>query len=72
MTYFQQGDTLYFPIKKASGRAQKLDTDIVQEGEATGHAHRLHGDGYRLYETPQKQKYLKLVSPTSLKQRRAP
>lgn len=64
--YIQQGDTLYFP-EKLPEKLTPLKTDIVQEGEATGHAHRLHGDGFELFETPAKEKHLRLVAPTALR-----
>jgi hypothetical protein len=47
--------------------AKKINTDILQHGEATGHAHRLYGDKFTVYETPEKQKYLKLVKPVALR-----
>lgn len=65
--YIQQGDTLYYPEKLPEG-LEKLNTNVVQEGEATGHAHRLHGEGFQLFHNPKtKEKFLRLVEPTSLK-----
>lgn len=67
--YYQQGDTLYYPCELPSG-LKELKTDVVQEGEATGHAHRLHGssDDYQLFENPkQKVKYLRIVKPVALR-----
>lgn len=65
---FQQGDVLFYVNETLPKNITELKTDIVQEGEATGHAHRLYGDGYQLYEEPKtKTKYLKVVRPTELK-----
>lgn len=65
---YQQGDTLYYPVDSIPKGLLKLDTDIVQSGEATNHHHRLHGDGFQLFENPKtKEKHLRLVKPTSLK-----
>jgi len=36
----RQGDLLFVPVRKVSGRQEKNRTVLVQ-GEATGHAHRL-------------------------------
>lgn len=71
--YFQQGDVLLFPaaIPKA---AKRLETNVLQHGEATGHAHRvqfLH-DGKRggaagVFEDPKSlAKFLRVEAPTDL------
>lgn len=66
--YAQQGDVIIEPFKIPEGLIQASEPDILQHGEATGHAHRLHGQGYELYETPDRQtKYLRLVEPTALR-----
>jgi hypothetical protein len=65
--YIQHGDTLYFPDIIPDGLPQ-LKTDIVQEGEATGHAHRLIGEDYVLFEEPVNQiKFLRVLKPTALR-----
>lgn len=64
MTYYQQGDTLYFPENVPSG-VKELKTNIVQEGEHTGHAHRLQGDGFVLYQKD-RTKYLRVLTATPL------
>lgn len=67
MEYWQQGDVL---IKPAVIPADAVATkgSVLQEGEATGHAHRLHGDGFTVYENPKTRKrHLRLVKPTALR-----
>jgi len=65
--YIQQGDTLYYPEALPEG-LELLNTNVVQEGEATGHAHRLSGDSFQLYQHPKtKEKFLRLVEPTALR-----
>lgn len=43
--------------------------NVLQEGEHTGHAHRLHGDGFTVFEHPTtKQKHLRIVkAPVALR-----
>lgn len=65
MKFIQQGDVLIKPSQIPS-EAKKLDTNVLQEGEFTGHAHRLHGDGYSVYQQHD-QKYLRLLKPTALR-----
>jgi hypothetical protein len=43
MKYYQQGDVVLIKVNQVSGKAQ--DTKVVQEGEHTGHAHRLNSYG---------------------------
>lgn len=69
MRYQQQGDTLYFheKIPSSAKHDDKFD-GIVQHGEATGHAHRLHGDGFRLYSDAKSgERYLRILKPTALR-----
>lgn len=47
--------------------AEKKDTNVLQEGEHTGHAHRLFDGNYQVFETPEKIKFLRLVEPTALR-----
>jgi hypothetical protein len=67
--YLQQGDTLYFPINKLPKETKELKTNVIQEGESTGHAHRLHGDGFRILHDKhdERRKFISLVKPTMLK-----
>lgn len=72
-TYFQQGDVLMFPAEIPKG-VKRLSTNVLQEGEHTGHAHRLqfrHDDqsiGSGVYEHPESlQKYFKVDKATALR-----
>lgn len=68
MKYLQQGDTLYFPIDALPDDLIDLKSDVVQWGETTHHAHRLHGEDFTILQEPKsKQKYLRLINPTMLK-----
>ena len=42
---FQQGDVCVERVSSLPNGAVKLDSNIVREGEKTGHMHRLVGDG---------------------------
>lgn len=41
--------------------------DVIQWGEVSNHAHRLYGDGFTIFETPEKKRFLRIVKPTALK-----
>ncbi len=41
--------------------------DVIQWGEHSNHAHRLHGDGFTILETPERVRYLRLLKETPLK-----
>lgn len=63
MEYLQQGDVLLkpMPLPSVKGLAA-LEDGVLAHGEATGHAHRLHGDGFFLYEDKKtKRKHLRVV-----------
>ena len=50
----RHGDLLLRTVKDIPEKAVKLDTDTLQEGEVTGHRHRLKGDFDILIENNQK------------------
>lgn len=65
--YLQQGDVIIEPAE-IPGDTIKVSTNILQEGEATGHAHRLFDGDYQVFENPKtKEKHLRLVTPTALR-----
>ncbi len=67
MQYWQQGDVLIKP-RKIPREAAPVESNVLQHGEHTGHAHRLHGEGTTVFENPKtKQRYLRLVKPTALR-----
>lgn len=47
---YRQGDLLFVEVSRVPETARKLGHSIVQEGEATGHAHQFVGDVAVLYE----------------------
>lgn len=68
INYYQQGDVLLFEETLPKTDLMELKTNIVEEGEATGHAHRLYGDGFTMLQNPKtKERYLKIVSGTPLR-----
>lgn len=65
--YLQQGDTLYFSEAMPKDAVKTKFDGVVQHGEATGHAHRLTGKDYEYFETPKKERYLRILKPTMLR-----
>lgn len=64
--HYQQGDVLLFKLDKEKGETKGtlLKTKVVQEGEHTGHAHRLVSGDVQIYGDDQgNRKYLKVMSP---------
>lgn len=63
MDYLQQGDVVIKPAAlPALKTLEALKEGILAYGEATGHAHRLHGEGFFLYEDKKtKRKHLRVV-----------
>ena len=49
---YRQGDVLFIKIAKIPKKAKKADTNVIVEGEATGHAHRLMGGDLFRTELP--------------------
>lgn len=60
MKYYQQGDVVLIKVEKVLGAKQK--TKVVQEGEHTGHAHRLNANGTVFFagEASNPTKYVKV------------
>lgn len=64
--YKQQGDVLFKSIDKLPEGLEKQGGSIVQEGESTGHAHRLSGD-FQLYSQPTtKKRFLRIVKESTI------
>jgi hypothetical protein len=63
---YEQGDVLFHldPIPKNAAR--KKFNGVVQHGEHTGHSHRLVDPGFEYFETPEKTRHLRIVTPTRL------
>lgn len=64
---FQQGDVQLFPQAIPNGLEQ-IKGNVVQEGEHTGHAHRLFDGKFQLFEEPKtKERWLRVVTPVNFK-----
>lgn len=57
---FRHGDLLVEEVDRVPADARKLATDVLAEGEATGHAHKLVGDA-EVLESPDSGMYLRVV-----------
>lgn len=74
MLYFQQGDVVMIPVALLPAEAVDLNTNVLQEGEHTGHAHRLQIDESldvldrpKVFQMPSSlQKYFEVKAPTNL------
>lgn len=62
--YYRHGDLLLTRVDSIPTKAQKTVTNILQEGEVTGHKHRLRGQS-QIYEL-EDQKYVQVEEPTEL------
>lgn len=68
MKLFAQGDVLFFTETINSKGLEKLKTNVIEEGETTGHAHRLDSKDFEHLINPKtKQRYLKLLRPTTVR-----
>lgn len=66
MKYRQQGDVL-LKDSRIPKDAKPIKGNVLQHGELTGHAHRLFNGEYQIFETPEKEMYLRVVTPTALR-----
>ena len=63
----QQGDVQLFPASLPPGLV-KVKGNVIQEGEHTGHAHRLYDGGFQIYDNPKtKERWLRVVDPVSFR-----
>jgi hypothetical protein len=49
LVWYQQGDVTIKPVASIPGGASPVNTRVLREGEATGHAHRATGAGVQLF-----------------------
>ena len=49
LVWFQQGDVTIKPVASIPEGASPVNTRVLREGEATGHAHRATGEGVQLF-----------------------
>ena len=59
---YRHGDLLIRQVKKISLSAKRLDTNIIAEGEVTGHNHKLYGS-HQVYGTHSSQNW-RIIVPT--------
>lgn len=63
----QQGDVQLFPEPIPKG-LEKFKGNVVQEGEHTGHAHRLYDGEFQMFECPKtKVRHLRVVTPVNFR-----
>lgn len=62
--YYRHGDLLLTRVDSIPTKARKTNTNILQEGELTGHKHKLRGQA-QIYEL-EEQKYVQVEEPTEL------
>jgi hypothetical protein len=46
---YRQGDILFIEVAQINTDAKKIDSNIIVEGESTGHSHRAVGNEVQLY-----------------------
>lgn len=66
----RQGDVLMIAAELPADAVEitpKSGRVVLKHGEATGHAHAFYGQPVRLYETPKKERYLRVVETSYLK-----
>ena len=62
----RHGDLLIRRVDKIPETARELSTNIIAEGEKTGHNHELHGS-HQIYETPDNQMFFNAKQELFLK-----
>lgn len=70
MKVYRQGDCMVIKVEEIPAEAKKLARGprgvVLMEGEATGHAHRFADRYVHLFETPKKERFLKVVKTSAL------
>ena len=62
----RHGDLWFKRIEKLPGGLKPKDTNIVAEGEVTGHAHTLASGEFNLYEDSSGTLYLSVKTPSEI------
>ena len=63
----QQGDVIFRRINKIDEKSlTTITSSIIQEGEATGHAHRLTSGDYSFYSSPNNRRFLRVINPATI------
>jgi hypothetical protein len=63
---YRQGDVLVRKAKKLPRGAKQQEDRVVAQGEATGHAHRVVGDGVVFRDPTSQQLYVRVMSSATL------
>ena len=63
ISYYQQGDVILIKTDKVQGK--KTSTKVIQEGEHTGHAHRITGGNGTLFQEGET-KFLKVLGSATI------
>lgn len=67
MKYFRHGDVHVIPIEEIPNDAAAIDEKVLEYGEVTGHSHHFVTDTAKVFQTPEKRRFLRVVEPTDLK-----
>jgi len=62
----RQGDLLFRRIEQLPANLKRLQSNVIAEGETTGHKHRLVGQQVQVFEDAQAQKFIQLLEPAEL------
>lgn len=66
----RQGDVLLLAVATLPADAQEQVVEgriVLKHGEVTGHAHAFYAQPVRLYQTPKKERFLRVVETSYLK-----
>jgi hypothetical protein len=68
---FRQGDVAVTPVTEIPADAvavpEVAGRIVLQYGEVTGHAHAFYGQAVTLYQTPRKERFLRVVKTSLLR-----
>lgn len=63
--YFFHGDVNILE-SDIPGDAEITKETVLEYGEVTGHAHRMHGDQFTIFKTKDNRKFLRVIQPSDL------
>jgi hypothetical protein len=66
MIYARHGDVHIVKINSIPSDAKEIDSLVVEEGEVTGHAHRLAESGARIWVTKNGARFIRVVTPVEI------
>jgi len=64
MNYLEHGDVLLYPVKEIKGK--KINTNVLMDGEITGHKHVIEKQKTQLFMDARNVKYVEVKEPASL------